>query len=57
VKSATSVLPVTSGISLIGQVMFRGAVVVTWQPVVLAALALGFTAVAWVLIRRAMRGA
>jgi ABC-2 type transport system permease protein len=57
VRSLTAVLPVTHGISLIGEIMLRGEVRSLWQVGVLAALAVGFIAVAWILLRRAMRSA
>jgi ABC-2 type transport system permease protein len=57
VRSLTAVLPVTHGISLIGEIMLRGEVRSLWQVGVLSALAVGFIAVAWILLRRAMRSA
>jgi ABC-type multidrug transport system permease subunit len=53
----TSVLPVTHGISLIGEIMLRGDVRSVWQVGALAVLAIAFIAIAWVLLRRAMRSA
>jgi ABC-2 type transport system permease protein len=57
VRSMTSVLPVTHGISLIGEIMLRGDVRSVWQVGALAVLAIAFIAIAWVLLRRAMRSA
>jgi ABC-2 type transport system permease protein len=57
VRSLTSILPVTHGISMIGDVMFRGSIGELWQLAVLGALAVGFILVAWLLLRRAMRSA
>ncbi|HEX7223645.1 MAG TPA: ABC transporter permease [Candidatus Limnocylindrales bacterium] len=57
VRSMTSILPVTHGISMIGDVMFRGSIGELWQLGVLGALAGGFILVAWLLLRRAMRSA
>jgi ABC-2 type transport system permease protein len=57
VRSLTSILPVTHGIRLIGDVMLRGSTQAVWQIGALAALSVAFIAVAWVLIRRAMRSA
>jgi ABC-2 type transport system permease protein len=57
VRSLTSILPVTHGISMIGDVMFRGSIGELWQLTVLGALAVGFILVAWLLLRRAMRSA
>lgn len=57
VRSLTSILPVTHGISMIGDVMFRGSIGEPWQLGVLGALAGGFILIAWLLLRRAMRSA
>jgi ABC-2 type transport system permease protein len=57
VRSLTSILPVTHGISMIGDVMFRGSIGELWQLAVLGALAVGFILVSWLLLRRAMRSA
>ena len=57
VRSMTSILPVTHGISMIGDVMFRGSIGELWQLGVLGALAVGFILVSWLLLRRAMRSA
>lgn len=57
VKSLTSVLPVTHGIRLIGEIMLRGSVQSVWEVGALGALALVFCVVAWLLIRRSMRSA
>lgn len=57
VKSLTSVLPVTHGIKLLGEVMLRGDVQSVWQVGALAVLAAAFLAIAWLLLRRAMRSA
>lgn len=57
VKSLTQILPVTSGIRLISDVMMRGSTDVAAGMATLALLAVGFTSVAWLLIRLAMRRA
>jgi ABC-2 type transport system permease protein len=57
VRSFTSVLPVTHGIRLIGEVMLRGSVQSLWQVAVLGGLAVAFCGASWVLLRRAMRSA
>jgi ABC-2 type transport system permease protein len=57
VKSLTSILPVTHGIRLIGDVMFRGRVDEIWAIAVLAGLAFAFIGIAWLLLRRALRSA
>jgi hypothetical protein len=53
----TSVLPVTHGIRLIGEVMLRGSVQSLWQVAVLGGLVVAFCGASWVLLRRAMRSA
>ncbi|HSL35107.1 MAG TPA: ABC transporter permease [Candidatus Limnocylindrales bacterium] len=57
VRSLTSVLPVTHGIRLIGEVMLRGSVQSLWQVAVLGGLVIAFCGASWVLLRRAMRSA
>jgi ABC-2 type transport system permease protein len=57
VRSLTSVLPVTHGIRLIGEVMLRGSVQSLWQVAVLGGLVVAFCGTSWVLLRRAMRSA
>jgi ABC-2 type transport system permease protein len=57
VRSLTSILPVTHGIRLIGDVMLLGEIDTYWQIGALAALAIAFTGAAWVILRRAMRSA
>jgi ABC-2 type transport system permease protein len=57
VRSFTSVLPVTHGIRLIGEVMLRGSVQSLWQVAVLGGLVVAFCGTSWVLLRRAMRSA
>lgn len=57
VRSLTSILPVTHGIQLIGDVMLRGEIDEPWHVAVLGGLAAGFIGVAWLLLRRAMRSA
>jgi ABC-2 type transport system permease protein len=57
VRSLTSVLPVTHGIRLIGEVMLRGSVQSLWQVAVLGGLVVAFCGASWVLLRRAMRSA
>jgi ABC-2 type transport system permease protein len=57
VKSLTQVLPVTQGIRLISDVMMRGSTDVAYGMAMLGILAVGFTAVSWLLLRAAMRRA
>lgn len=57
VRSLTSILPVTHGIRLVGDVMLRGTMDGPWGVVTLAGLALGFVGGAWLILRRAMRSA
>ncbi len=57
VRSLTSILPVTHGIQLIGDVMLRGEVEEPWHVAALGGLAATFIGVSWVLLRRAMRSA
>ena len=57
VRSLTSILPVTHGIAMIGDVMFRGSIGELWQLAALGGLAAGFILIAWLLLRRAMRSA
>jgi ABC-2 type transport system permease protein len=57
VRSLTGILPVTHGIRLIGDVMLRGAVTEPWPIGALAALAVAFIGISWMLLRRAMRSA
>jgi ABC-2 type transport system permease protein len=57
VKSLTQILPVTQGIRLISDVMMRGSTDVAYGMAMLGVLAVGFTAVAWLLLRAAMRRA
>jgi ABC-2 type transport system permease protein len=54
VRSAIYALPVANGIRLIGDFMFRGGTVAVWQIWVLAGLAVGYIAGAWLLLRRVM---
>jgi ABC-2 type transport system permease protein len=57
VRSLTSILPVTHGIALIGEVLFRGSIESYVGFGVLGGLAIGFVVLAWVLLRRSMRSA
>jgi ABC-type polysaccharide/polyol phosphate export permease len=57
VRSLTSILPVTHGIRLVGDVMLRGTMDGPWGVFTLAGLAMGFVAGAWLILRRAMRSA
>ena len=54
VRSLIYALPVANGIRLIGDFMFRGGTVAVWQIWVLAGLAVGYIAGAWLLLRRVM---
>ena len=47
-------LPVANGIRLLGDFMFRGGTVVTWQIWVLVGLSVGYIGLAWLLLRRVM---
>jgi ABC-2 type transport system permease protein len=57
VRSLTSILPVTHGIRLLGDVMLRGSVDGPWSVAALGGLAAAFILGAWALLRRAMRSA
>ncbi len=57
VRSLTSILPVTNGIRLLGDVMLRGDVDGLSGLVVLGGLAAAYSLAAWALLRRAMRSA
>jgi ABC-2 type transport system permease protein len=54
VRSLIYALPVANGISLISDFMFRGGTVAAWQIWLLAGLAAGYIAAAWLLLRRVM---
>jgi ABC-2 type transport system permease protein len=54
VRSIIYALPVANGIRLIGDFMFRGGTVAVWQIWLLAGLAVGYIAGAWLLLRRVM---
>jgi ABC-2 type transport system permease protein len=54
VRSLIYALPVSNGIRLIDDFLFRGGTVVVWQIWLLAGLAVGYTAGAWLLLRRVM---
>jgi ABC-2 type transport system permease protein len=54
VRIAAYLLPVTSGISLVQDVMLRGEIRDPWQAGVLAALALMLLVACWLLLRRSM---
>jgi ABC-2 type transport system permease protein len=55
VRSMTALLPVTNGIQLIGDVMLRGGISSMTQVAVLAAEVVGYTALAWLILRRVLR--
>lgn len=57
VRSLTSILPVSHGIALVNDVMFRGSIDEVWRLATLGGLVVGFTLLAWLLIRRLMRTA
>ncbi|HEU4919304.1 MAG TPA: ABC transporter permease [Candidatus Limnocylindrales bacterium] len=57
VRSLTAILPVTHGISLIGEIMLRGDIRSVWQVGALGLLVVAFLGFAWFLLRRAMRSA
>ena len=57
IRSLTALLPVTNGIKLIGDVMLRGSTDGTAQVGALAAEIVGYTAIAWLILRRALRSA
>ena len=54
VRSLIYALPVSNGIRLIDDFLFRGGTVVVWQIWLLAGLAVAYVAGAWVLLRRVM---
>ena len=54
VRSMIYALPVANGIRLIGDFMFRGGTAAVWQIWLLAGLAVGYVAGAWLLLRRVM---
>ena len=54
IRSLIYALPVANGIRLLGDFMFRGGTVVTWQIWLLGGLALGYILLAWLLLRRVM---
>ena len=54
VRIAAYLIPVTSGIDLMQDVMLRGSVREPWQAGVLAALALVLLLACWLLLRRGM---
>jgi ABC-2 type transport system permease protein len=54
IRSLIYALPVTNGIRLLEDFMFRGGTVVGWQLTVMAGLAAGYIALAWLLLRRVM---
>ena len=55
VRSMTALLPVTNGIQLIGDVMLRGGISSMTQVAVLGAEVVGYTALAWLILRRVLR--
>jgi ABC-2 type transport system permease protein len=55
IRSLVYVLPVTNGIRLLDDLMMRGATTATWQITVLAVSSIAFIAIAWLLLRRAMK--
>jgi ABC-2 type transport system permease protein len=54
VRTAAYLIPVTSGISLIQDVMLRGEVREPWQAMLLAAIGLVLLLACWLLLRRGM---
>ncbi len=54
VRSLIYALPVTNGIRLLEDFMFRGGTVVGWQLWLMAGLAAGYIGLAWLLLRRVM---
>ena len=55
IRSLVYVLPVTNGIRLLDDLMMRGATTATWQVSVLVVSSIVFIAIAWLLLRRAMK--
>jgi ABC-2 type transport system permease protein len=55
IRSLVYVLPVTNGIRLLDDLMMRGGTTAPWQVSVLAVSSIAFIAIAWVLLRRAMK--
>ncbi|MEA2520047.1 MAG: type transport system permease protein [Chloroflexota bacterium] len=54
VRSLIYALPVASGIRLLGDFMFRGGTVASWQIWLLGGLSVGYIVIAWLLLRRGM---
>jgi ABC-2 type transport system permease protein len=54
VRSLLYALPVSNGIRLLEDLMFRGATVASWQIGLMAGLAVAYIFLAWFLLRRAM---
>jgi ABC-2 type transport system permease protein len=54
IRSAIYALPVSNGIRLLEDFMFRGGTVVGWQIALMAGLAAVYILLAWLLLRRAM---
>jgi ABC-2 type transport system permease protein len=57
VRTAAYAIPVTSGISLIQDVMLRGAIREPWQAMLLLAIGLALLLACWLLLRRGMKRA
>ena len=57
VRTLTSLLPVTNGIQLIGDVMLRGSTDDYTAVARLVAEVVAFTGIAWLILRRALRSA
>jgi ABC-2 type transport system permease protein len=55
VKSLVYAIPVTNGIRLLQDLLMRGTTTVSWQIGVLAASAVVYIGLAWVLLRRALK--
>ena len=55
IRSLVYVLPVTNGIRLLDDLMMRGSTMATWQLNVLVVSSIAFIAIAWLLLRRAMK--
>jgi ABC-2 type transport system permease protein len=54
IRTLIYALPVASGIRLLSDFMFRGGTVAGWALTLLAALAVGYVVLAWLLLRRVM---
>jgi len=52
VRTMIYALPVSNGIRLLGDFMFRGGTIASWQIGLMAGLAVGYIVIAWLILRR-----